>query len=67
MNKNHEPLLDNLVSIQNWLRPELTPVLENRDHKRLVDDLKELDQSLKASGLEAKAIKCALENLPPAG
>ena len=64
MNKNNEPSLDNLVFIQNWLRPALTPVLENRDHRRLVDDLEKLDQSLKASGLEAKAIECALENLP---
>ncbi len=64
MNKNHEPLLDKLVSIQNWLRPALTPVLYNRDYRRLVDDLEKLDQALKASGLEAKAIEFALENLP---
>ena len=64
MNKNPEPFSDNLVFIQNWLRPALTPVLENRDHKRLVDDLQTIDQSLKASGLETKAIQFALENLP---
>ena len=64
MSKNNEPLLNHLVSIQSWLRPALTPVLENRDHKRLVDDLETIDRSLKASALEAKAITFALENLP---
>ena len=64
MNKNHEPPLDNLVFIQNWLRPALTPVLHNRDHKRLVDELEKLDQALKNSGLETKAIEFALESLP---
>lgn len=63
MTKNSEPILDNLVFIQSWLRPALTPVLHNRDHQRLVDDLEKLDQDLKASGLETKAIKFALENL----
>ena len=64
MNKNHEPPLDNLVFIQNWLRPALTPVLHNRDHKRLVDELAKLDQALNNSGLETKAIEFALESLP---
>ena len=64
MNKNNEPPLDNLVFIQNWLRPALTPVLKNRDHRRLVDDLEKLDQSLKTCALEAKAIKFAIESLP---
>ena len=63
VSKNNEPLLDNSVFIQNWLRPALTPVLENRDHRRLVNDLEQLDQSLKNSGLEVRAIKFALENL----
>ena len=63
VNKNHEPPLDNLVFIQNWLRPALTPVLKNRDHQRLVEDLEKLDQSLRASGLETKAIEFALEGL----
>lgn len=64
MKKNPEPLLNNLVFIQNWLRPALTPVLHNRDHRRLVDDLERMDQALKTSELEAKAIKFALDNLP---
>lgn len=64
MSKNNEPLSSNLIFIQNWLRPALTPVLHNKDHRRLVDDLEKLNQSLEASGLEAKAIKCALESLP---
>ena len=63
MYQNNEPLLDNLVSIQSWLRPALTPVLHNRDHQRLVDDLEKLDQDLKTSGLEAKVIEFALEGL----
>jgi len=64
VSENNEPNLDNIVSIQSWLRPALTPVLRNRDHQRLVDDLEKLDQNLKASGLEAKAIEFALESLP---
>ena len=64
MIKNTEPPLNDLVSIQSWLRPALTPVLHNRDHKRLVDDLEKLDQALKTSGLETKAIEFALESLP---
>ena len=64
MTKNSEPIPDNNVFIQSWLRPALTPVLNNRDHQRLVDDLEKLDQDLKASGLEAKAIEFALEKLP---
>ena len=63
MNKNNESPLDNVVSIQSWLRPALTPVLHNRDHQRLVDDLEKLDQDLKASGLEAKAIEFVLAGL----
>lgn len=38
--------------------------MHNRDHRRMVDDLKKLDQSLKTSGLETKAIEFALDNLP---
>ena len=64
MKKINEPLSDNLVSIQSWLRPALTPVLHNRDHRRLVDELERIDQALKASGLETKAIEYALESMP---
>ena len=64
MNKNIEPLSENTVSIQSWLRPALTPVLRNRDHQRLLEDLAKLDRDLKASGLENKAIEFALESLP---
>ena len=64
MNKNPEPFSDNLVFIQNWLRPALTPVLHNRDHRRRVDHLEKLDQALKACALETKAIEFALKNLP---
>ena len=64
MTKNSEPLLENSVFIQSWLRPALTPVLHNRDHQRLVDDLTKLDRDLKASGLESKAMQFALESLP---
>lgn len=64
MNKNSEPLLSNTVSIQNWLRPALTPVLHNRDYRRLVDDLEKIDQALKSSGLETKAIEYALDSMP---
>ena len=61
MHENPEPILNNLVFIQNWLRPALTPVLKNRDHKRLVEELTLLDQTIKATGLETKAITFALK------
>ena len=54
----------NTESIQSWLRPALTPVLHNRNHQRLVDDLEKLDRDLKASGLENKAMELTLESLP---
>ena len=63
--KNLESISENIVSIQSWLRPALTPVLRNRDHQRLVDDLEKLDHDLKVSGLEARAIEFALEGLDP--
>jgi hypothetical protein len=61
--KNIEPLSNETLFIQSWLRPALTPVLGNRDHQRLVDDLEQLDNNLKASGLEAKAMSLALDDL----
>ena len=63
MTKNTEPLSNETLSIQSWLRPALTPVLGNRDHQRLVDDLERLDNNLKASGLEAQAMSFALDDL----
>ena len=64
MNKNTRSTLSNTVFIQSWLSPSLTPVLHNRDHQRLVDDLEKLDHDLKASGLKNKAIQFALESVP---
>ena len=61
MHENPEPILNNSVFIQNWLRPALTPVLKNRDHKRLVEELALLDQTIRASGLETKSIAFALK------
>ena len=63
MTKNIEPLSNETLLIQSWLRPALTLVLGNRDHQRLVDDLEQLDNNLKASGLEAKAMSLALDEL----
>ena len=63
MKNNNEPLSSETVSIQSLLRPALTPVLRNRDHVRIVEDLQLLDQNLKLSGLESKAIELALSEL----
>ena len=64
MNKNQKPISENTVFIQNWLRPVLTPVLHNRDYRRLVDELEKLDQALKVSGLEEQAIEYVLDSMP---
>lgn len=63
MNNKTEPLSNETLSIQCWLRPALTPVLRNRDHQRLLEDLQKLDRDLSSCGLEDLAIEFAMEGL----
>lgn len=63
MKQNEEPISNESLSIQNWLRPALTPVLRNRDHDRLVEDLAKLDRDLKECGLEELAIGFAMDGM----
>ena len=58
-----EPISNETLTIQNWLRPALTPVLQNRDYDRLLEDLQKLDHDLRACGLEELAIHFALDGL----
>jgi len=61
VNNQNESLSPLNISIQNWLRPDLTPVLRNRDHQRLAEDIEKLDSDLCTSGLEAMAMSFAIE------
>ena len=60
-----EPNSADTVTFQSLLRPALTPVLQNRDYDRLVEDLRQLDDNLIQGGLEDLAIRFALSQLPP--
>ena len=46
------------------MRGSITPVLRNRDHRRLVEDLKKLDEDLRSSGVESLAMRLACETSP---
>ena len=65
MNELLEPNSADTVTFQSLLRPALTPVLQNRDYDRLVEDLRQLDDNLIQGGLEDLAIRFALSQLPP--
>lgn len=65
MNKNNETYSADTVPLQSFLRPALTPVLQNRDYDRLVEDFRQLDDNLTQGGLEKLAIRLALSQLPP--
>ena len=67
MNKQNEVLSHETLSIQPKLRRDLTPVLRNRDHRRLVEDLKKLDEDLRSSGVESLAMRLACETSPDSG
>ena len=64
MKKNNNAVSPAIIAIQNWLRPALTPVLNNRDHARFMSDLSQLDSNLRKSGMERLAVEFALEGLP---
>jgi hypothetical protein len=61
-NKN-ESLSPSSLHIQGLLRPDLTPVLRNRDYFRMLEDLTKLDQDLRTSGLESLAMSLAVESM----
>jgi len=65
VNKQNETFSPLNVSMQSWLRPALTPVLRNRDHRRLLEDIEKLDSDLRTSGLESMAMSFASESLGP--
>ena len=67
MTKQNEVLSHETLSIQPELRRDLTPVLLNRDHHRLVEDLKKLDEDLRSSGVESLAMRLACETSPDSG
>lgn len=60
---NDDPVPNNTVAIQGWLRPALTPVLGNRDYDRFADELSEVDALIRNSALEDMAVEYALEGL----
>ena len=64
MKKSIQPNSTDTVTFQSFLRPALTPVLQNRDYDRLVEDLRQLDDNLTQGGLEKLAIRFALSQLP---
>lgn len=64
MTKKQASVSSDTISIQSWLRPALTPVLQNRDYDRLVADLSWLDQTLRRTGMEDLAVEFALGGLP---
>ena len=65
MSKNNEAYSADTVTFQSLLRPALTPVLQNRDYDRLVEDLRQIDDNLTQGGLEDLAIRFGLSQLPP--
>ena len=65
MNESIEPNSSETVTFQSLLRPALTPVLQNRDYERLVEDLRQLNDNLTQGGLEDLAIRFGLSKLPP--
>jgi thioesterase domain-containing protein len=52
------------LSIQSWLRPELTSVKSNVDYSRFKADLDQISRSLRKGWVEELAIDFALEALP---
>jgi len=65
MNEFLETNSTDTVAFQSLLRPALTPVLQNRDYDRLVEDLRQIDDNLTRGGLEKMAIHFGLSKLPP--
>lgn len=63
MTNKNESLSPETIALQAPLRPDLTPVLRNRDYLRMSEDLAKLDADLRESGLESLAMSLALEDL----
>jgi len=61
--KQNNAVSSETLAIQSWLRPALTPVLQNRDYERLVADLSWLDATLRRTGMEELAVEFALEGI----
>jgi hypothetical protein len=61
--KKQTPVSLETIAIQDWLRPALTPVLQNRDYDRLAADLSWLDATLRRTGMEELAVEFALEGV----
>ncbi len=55
MNELLETYSADTVAFQSLLRPALTPVLQNRDYGRLVEDLRQIDDNLTRGGVEKMA------------
>lgn len=61
MKNKKAPVSLDIIGIQDWLSPALTPVLKNRAYDRLVADLNWLDDTLRRTGMESLAVEFALE------
>jgi hypothetical protein len=64
MNKTDSTLSPRTLSIQSWLRPELTAVKSNVDYHRFREDLDRISRNLRTSGIEELAIDFGLSGLP---
>jgi hypothetical protein len=60
---NSDPVPNDTIAIQGWLRPALTPVLANRDYDRFAEELSEVDALIRNSAVEEMAVEFALEGL----
>lgn len=65
MNNKTSTCSEEKVSLQSWLRPELTLVNPNRDYHLFRDQLNQISTALTRSWLEELAIDYALAKLPP--
>lgn len=63
VNKKSPPFSSDNVALQSWLRPALTPVGPNADHRQLVAELERIDAALRESSVEQQAGVMAVENL----
>ena len=64
MKQNNRTLSPKTLSIQSWLRPEITSVISNVDYSRFKEELDHISQSLRSGWVENLAIDFALEGLP---
>lgn len=64
MKQKNRPFSTKTLSIQSWLRPELTSVKSNIDYDRFKEELDHISLSLRNGWVEDLAIDFALEALP---